>query len=220
MLELLLLVITLGLADSLNPVTIAIAVYLATTEAPRRRLVAYTAGVFAAYFGGGLVLTLGPAAVLHAAVSKHNSTFWHAASAVIGVGALVFAGVLWHQRHRIASTEVPKRVLNPGSAFALGAGMTVVDLPTALPYFAVIAAIVRSPHTMLLGKVILLAIFNVCYVLPLIGIAVLATFAGERAPHILERLRVGTARWAPVVLSGITLVAGLWLTASGLRHLM
>ena len=128
--------------------------------------------------------------------------------------------VLWHQRHRIASTEVPKRVLNPGSAFALGAGMTVVDLPTALPYFAVIAAIVRSPHTMLLGKVILLAIFNVCYVLPLIGIAVLATFAGERAPHILERLRVGTARWAPVVLSGITLVAGLWLTVSGLRHLM
>jgi hypothetical protein len=44
-----LLVVSLGVADSINPVTIAIAIYLASTRDPQRRLAAYTAGVFAVY---------------------------------------------------------------------------------------------------------------------------------------------------------------------------
>ena len=43
-----LLVVSLGVANSINPVTIAIAIYLASTRDPQRRLAA-TPGVFAVY---------------------------------------------------------------------------------------------------------------------------------------------------------------------------
>ena len=47
------IVISIGLADSLNPTTIAPALYLATGERARGRVAEFTAGVFAVYFLGG-----------------------------------------------------------------------------------------------------------------------------------------------------------------------
>ena len=47
MLRLIGLVISIGIADSLNPTTIAPALYLATAEHARGRLIQFTAGVFA-----------------------------------------------------------------------------------------------------------------------------------------------------------------------------
>ena len=63
----------------------------------------------------------------------------------------------------------------------LGASITAVELPTAFPYFAAIAAIVGAG----LGparELVLLFLFNVCFVLPLLAIIATLTFAGPIAP--------------------------------------
>ena len=63
----LLFVLSIGLADSINPVTIAVALYLASTPRPVGRLANFAAGVFALYTAGGLLLLFGPASLLRLA---------------------------------------------------------------------------------------------------------------------------------------------------------
>ena len=61
----------------------------------------------------------------------------------------------------------------------LGASITAVELPTAFPYFAAIAAILGAG----LGPVrdlVLLLVFNLCFVLPLVAIVATLTFAPDR----------------------------------------
>ena len=55
------------------------------------------------------------------------------------------------------------------SSWILGATITAVELPTAFPYFAAIAAIVGA-GTRARARVVLLVMFNLCFVLPLIAI--------------------------------------------------
>ena len=61
MLRLIGLMISIGFADSLNPSTVAPAMYLATGKRdPRRQVAQFTLGVFAVYLLGGLAVALGP----------------------------------------------------------------------------------------------------------------------------------------------------------------
>src|SRR5947209_2925362 len=64
MFRLLGLVISVGLADSLNPSTIGPALYLATGRQGRRQVVQFTVGVVLVYFIGGALVTLGPGRLL------------------------------------------------------------------------------------------------------------------------------------------------------------
>ena len=57
------LVVSIGLADSLNPSTIAPALYLATGEHPRTRVTEFTFGVFVVYFVACTASFLIPSAV-------------------------------------------------------------------------------------------------------------------------------------------------------------
>ena len=82
------------------------------------------------------------------------------------------------------------------SSALLGATITAVELPTAFPYFAAIAAIVGSgvgPAR----QVILLLLFNVCFVLPLLVIVATLWFGGV-TPNRCWR----SARLPPAPLAG------------------
>jgi hypothetical protein len=58
------LVISIGIADSLNPSTIAPALFMASGEDARRRVTEFTIAVFAVYFLGGAAIALGPGQLL------------------------------------------------------------------------------------------------------------------------------------------------------------
>jgi cytochrome c biogenesis protein CcdA len=93
-----------------------------------------------------------------------------------------------------------------------------VELPTAFPYFAAIAAIVGSG----LGaarQLVLLVLFNVCFVLPLIGILGTLAFAGDRADRLLARCRSYLHRNWPQLLGVVFLVAGMVVVLLGLTGL-
>jgi cytochrome c biogenesis protein CcdA len=96
----------------------------------------------------------------------------------------------------------------------LGLTLSLVELPTAFPYFAAIAAIVGSGFD--LGRqLILLALYNVCFVLPLLLIIGTLELAGDRAGEILMKARAFLQRHWPKLLAGLALVAGVFVTLLG-----
>ena len=85
------------------------------------------------------------------------------AEIVAGAVLIFTAGLLWRRRHRMIARGMPASNPQRKSSILLGATITALELPTAFPYFAAIAAIVGSG----LGPVrefILLLVFNLCFV--------------------------------------------------------
>jgi cytochrome c biogenesis protein CcdA len=220
MLRLLGVVISIGIADSLNPSTIAPALYLACSErSPQRRVARFTAGVFTVYLVGGLIITLGPGELLLSLVPHPGRHLRYLLETLAGVAMLSAAAFLWGYRDRLGQREVrfEERAGKRSSAM-LGAMITAVELPTAFPYFAAIAAIVGSGFGPV-RKIVLLGVFNVCFIAPLLVITLVAAVAGDDAQRVLSRVRRRLEAHWPVVLAGLALLAGLFATFLGITGL-
>jgi cytochrome c biogenesis protein CcdA len=218
MLRLIGLVLSIGLADSLNPSTIAPALYLAASEHPKARVGQFTAGVFAVYFVGGGLIAFGPGELLLALVPKPSHDTRYILELIAGAAMILAAALLWRNRRQLSNRKAPQPSSEGRSSAVLGATITAVELPTAFPYFAVIAAIVGSG----LGPVhqlFLLLLFNVCFVLPLLVILATLWLAGDRAAEVLGRWRAFLQRHWPVLLSGLALIAGLFVITLGVTGL-
>ena len=168
------------------------------------------------YFVGGLVLTLGPSELIRTATQRPDSTPVDVVFLVAGLVAVGFA--VWVFLNRKKEAKIPDVSMHPGSALALGAGMTAVDLPTAFPYFAAIVAIIGEGLTAP-AEIGALLLFNVAYIVPIVVIAVAAAVLGDRAAAFLEKVRVFVTRWSPMLLSLLSLVVGLALIFSGIDGL-
>src|SRR5579875_158198 len=194
------IVMSIGLADSLNPTTIAPALYLASGERARGRVLEFTLAVFVVYLAGGLVLTLGPGRLLISLIPfpRHATRYWIEIG--VGVAILTGASLLW--RHRAILAEREAAPFTPGrrSSWLMGATITAIELPTAFPYFAAIAAIVGATRNVA-HEIGLLVVFNVCFVLPLFGIVATLTLAGERSEQLLAAGRDFLHRHWPRLLA-------------------
>jgi cytochrome c biogenesis protein CcdA len=209
MLRLLGLVISIGLADSINPTTIAPALFLATGENPRRQVAQFTISVFVVYLAGGALVAIGPGQLLSNAVDLDlHQTIRHVAEIVAGVVLLASAALVWRRRDRLSERKVPQATSKGRSGVWLGTTITAVELPTAFPYFAAIAAILGSGLDVL-QQFLLLVIFNVCFVLPLIAIIATLTFAGPRSERILTTWRDFLDRRWPQLLAGLLVLVGV-----------
>jgi cytochrome c biogenesis protein CcdA len=218
MIRLIGLAVSIGLADSLNPSTIVPALYLATGDHPRERVFQFTVGVFVVYFVGGAAIALGPGQLLLSLVPHPNNTTRYVIEVVAGAAILIAGLFLWFHRERLGQRQPPDISAGGRGTWLLGATITIVELPTAFPYFAVIAAIVGSG----LGpaqQLILVLIFNVCFVLPLLGIVAVLTFGGSRTDRLLAAGRDFLQRRWPVVLSVVAVVAGVVVIALGITGL-
>ena len=206
MVALALLVGSIGLADSLNPSTVGPALYLALGRNGMWRLGGFTAGVFVVYLVGGLALTLGPGL----AVPHPGAHGKHLVEVGLGAALVVFAAALWLARGWVAQRQRRPEKPAARSPLLLGAAIMAVELPTAFPYFAAIAAIVaagRSP----VQDVMLLVAFNAGFVSPLVAILGLRSLTGDRGTRSLEAFRVWLEDAAPLVLPALALLAGIAL---------
>jgi cytochrome c biogenesis protein CcdA len=206
--------ISVGLADSLNPSTVGPALYLATVRKPVWRVAQFTVGVFAVNFAAGAVLTIGPGRLLLGLVPHPQGTVRHVIELVAGLVLLGVAVALWVGRRSLTRRDLPMRNSGGGSAFITGASLAAVELPTAAPYFAVIAGIVAS-NASLAQEIVLLVLYNVAFVLPLLAIIMLVAFAGERADPWLQKGGAWLQRRWPVVLASLLLFVGSVLTVLG-----
>lgn len=216
MFRLFVLMISIGLVDSLNPSTLAPALYLAAGERPRTRLIEFTIAVFVVYLAGGALIALGGGQLVRSVIPDLDirRTVRYVGELVAGVLLIGAAALVWRRRHRMAARGLP--AVNPkrSSSVLLGASIMAVELPTAFPYFAAIATIVASGLGVV-RELLLLLVFNVCFVLPLIGILATLTFAPESSDRLLSAgRRFLQSRW-PEVLAGLALVAGLFVVTLG-----
>jgi cytochrome c biogenesis protein CcdA len=218
--RLLVLMISIGLADSLNPSTIAPALYLASAERPRTRVVEFTLSVFLVYLAGGALIALGPGQLIRNLLPDFDvvQTVRYVGEIVAGALLILTAGLIWRRRHRMVARGMPASSPQRKSSLLLGATITALELPTAFPYFAAIAAIVGSG----LGparEFVLLLVFNVCFVLPLIGIVLTLVLARDRADRVLARGRAFLDRRWPHILClliGLVGVVAILFGATGL----
>ena len=96
----------------------------------------------------------------------------------------------------------------------LGAVVTFVDLPTAIPYLAAIALTVRA-HPGPFAELGVLALFNAIYVAPLLAIVVADLLLGAHSHGTLGAARDRIDRWAPLALCVLCAFGGTALVFDG-----
>lgn len=214
MLRLAIVGLTVGLADSLNPSTVGPAIYLATVSKGALRVMQFTLGVFGVNLLVGLLLVLGPGRFLFGLIPHPTETERHVIELVAGVALLFGAAALWLGRRKLVRHELPTGGRAGGSALTAGASIAVVELPTAVPYFAFAVAIVGSSATTA-WKIALVGIYNVAFVAPLLVIAFALVIIGDAADPWLERAGDWLQRRWPMVLATLLLLVGSALTLVG-----
>lgn len=217
MLALLILVVTVGLADSLNPSTIGPALYLAARPGGWRSLACFVAGVFSVSTVVGLLLALGPGRALISRIHRPGGHTTSLIELAAGVAVVVLAVTLWFLRRRISRALARGSSRQNRKSFMLGAGIMAIELPTALPYFAVLTAVVASRRSAATDAMLIL-LFNGAFVAPLLATLAIRSLAGDSS-RMLDRLRAKLDRHAGAFLAGLTLVVGAVLVGLGLRGL-
>ncbi len=207
-------VISIGLADSLNPSTILPALYLASGKHARRDVFEFTLAVFGVYLLGGLLIAFGPGQLVLSILPHPGHAVRYALELAAGLAMLVAWAYLWTHRDRLSERKMPTPRRRQRSGALLGATITAVELPTAFPYFAAIAAVVGGDVGGV-REVILLVVFNVCFVLPLLAILATLQLAGPRAEELLARGRAKLERRWPAVLAIVMLLGGLFVAFIG-----
>jgi cytochrome c biogenesis protein CcdA len=218
MLALAIFVVGVAAADAVNPSTIGPALYLAVGDDARRRVAAFSLGVFLVSAAAGLVLTLGPGQVVLAAVPKPGPHVTHLVELALGVAAFGAACALWVTRERVARRVVREKEPAGDRSFLLGAGIAAVELPTALPYFAVLTAIVASGRGVV-SSTFLVLLFNLVFVTPLLAILAVRSVADETGLKRLVDLRARLNDRVAIVIPAIAFVAAVALCALGLTGL-
>lgn len=212
-------VVSVGLADSINPSTVGPALYLALAEHGLRQVLLFAAGVFVVYLAGGWLLVFGPGNAILSLVPHPGPTVRYWLELAVGILLLAGAALTWWRREALAQRQLPRPRKRGRSGFALGASIMAVELPTAFPYFGVIAAIVGSSLND--GQqVVLLVIFNFVFVLPLLAIALALAVRGERSTRTLRRAREFLERHWPKALTWLLGVLGAVVVALGVTGLI
>jgi cytochrome c biogenesis protein CcdA len=201
MFALAILVASIGAADSINPTTVGPAFVLAAGHNPSRAVASFTAGVFGVSFVAGVLVVLGPGQLLLGLVPRPSSHVKHVAELAAGAVLLLVAAALWMRRDRVTKRLASRRDDEAErSAFLLGAGIMALELPTAFPYLAALAAILASDAT-LGGQIALVALYNLAFVAPLLLILAVLELAGGKAAEALERLGERFTRRAGEILA-------------------
>ena len=218
MLGLTLLVASIALTDSINPSTLIPALWL--TKAPSHdRLTSFTLGVFAMYLAGGLVLVFGPGPALISTLHHVGRPVEHALEAAVGVLALGLALAAWRARDKTSDEPRARRIQTKSSAFALGAGIMAIELPTAFIYFGAISAILAA-HRAAPVDVLLLATYNALFVAPLVMLIAIRRLATARAEDWIALAEARLRYAGQLAFTGVASIAGAALLAVGVIGLL
>jgi cytochrome c biogenesis protein CcdA len=209
------LVVSIGLADSINPSTVIPALWFAAAPRPRAPLIAFALGAFGVSFAGGVAALLGGRELVESLAPDLGDVAERALEIGSGVVLLAVAAGIWLLRARVEDRIAEPRSARARSAFAVGVGIMAIELPTAFPYFAAITAVGASEEGTA-AQIALLGVYSLCFVLPVLAILAARTLAGPRGERLLAGARDWTHRNAPAVLAVTLAAIGLVLIGIGL----
>jgi cytochrome c biogenesis protein CcdA len=215
--ELLPAIVGLAVIDSINPSALLATIMLLLRGRRARPLVAvYVVAVLATYLAIGVVLTLGlgltPQALIHSDAA-------YLVQGVLGAGMLAYAVVAPGRRRHRGPVEPPRLPMatRPLAVLALGMTVTVLELPTALPYLGAVGMLTRGDLAVTEWLPLLL-LYNLIFVLPPLVLLAGHLALGRRADVVLGRLRDrlgGATSEAVLWLLGLV---GFFLLADALGH--
>ena len=217
MLGLTLLVASIAVADSINLSTVIPALWLASGPSGGR-LASFTLGVFAVYLAGGLVLLFGPGRVMISTLHHAHGPLEHGLEAAAGALALAFAVFLWRSRAPKDAQRSPRLCETRASAFALGAGIMAIELPTAFMYFGAISAILAA-HPAAPFEISLVTMYNALFVAPLVVLLVGRCLARAPTDRWIRSAETRIRYAGQVALTGVAGVGGAALLVIGLSGL-
>ena len=225
MLEALLIVAGIAAVDMVNPATIAPGLVMAVSSRPAQRVLGFATGYLVVNVAGGILIVVGPGRWLVDAIPSPSHHLKHVLELAGGILLLAGAVVLLLLRERIVNAEARSeeasasdRGRRSGSAFATGAGLALVEFPTAFPYFAAIA-VIEAASIGVWKEVVLIVLFNAIFLAPLFLIALVIWRFPKLRRTLIEPFRAWMAQHWPHVVAAILALAGLALVVVGVHGL-
>jgi cytochrome c biogenesis protein CcdA len=210
--------VAIAAVDSLNPTATALQVYLLTTPRPIGRSISFITGIFVAYWAVGLLATLGLARFIQW-VFEIQSEWMSLIQCILGI-ALLYIGVTLNS---VSNAHQPLKnkpnSLEPIHTFFLGMSITLLEAPTAFPYLAAIERIAQAKLSLpdLAG---LLSIYNLVFVMPLIGLLGIYITFQSKSTELLKRINQAITTWSPKILRVLLLITGTFLLAEGITWIL
>lgn len=209
--------VAIAAIDSLNPTATAFQVYLLTTPKPVVRSIAFIAGIFLAYWTVGLFATLGLARFIQWVLTTHRE--WvDVMQFILGI-SLLYTGCTLNSSSHSHQPLIKKPRLQPIHTFLLGMSVTLLEAPTAFPYLAAIDRVAHA-NLSLLNLAGFLGIYNLVFVLPLIGLLVIYIAFRNRSARLLQRINQAIEKWSPKILQVLLLVTGIFLIADSIASVL
>lgn len=209
-------IIGLGIADALNPFSIAAMAFLLTTDKPFERGATFIIGTLLVYFPGGIALLQGWTAVLKSILPSLPAWVLPAAYIISAIACFGFAFYLyWQTRSADGKLKTAPSNLSLMATLIFAIASTLSDLPTALPYFAAVNAI-SGVSTDLTHQLSLLAFYNLVYISPLILMLMISVLAGTKTKASLEKVRSAVDWSFAHLLPPVIALLGAYLFAKGL----
>lgn len=191
MLFLLIFLLGMSLVDSLNPFSIAVHIFLLGILKNTNRIALYVLGILLVYFLGGIVIFTGLTTVFDKLAEKFATIpefVLYVVESIFGVALAVY-GFIEYRKGNKSYQVLEGKDVSAWTLILLGAGGTLSDLPTAIPYLGFIAKMTEMRIDILIGCGLLL-IYNIIYILPLLIIWALYLAYKDKIRDRMEAITV------------------------------
>jgi len=211
-------IVAIAAIDSLNPTATALQIYLLTTPKPVGRSIALISGIFVAYWTVGLLATVGLARLIQWVFLTY-SEWISLIQCILGIALFYVGWTLNSSSNAHQPLKNKPNSLQPIHTFFLGMSVTLLEAPTALPYIAAIERIAQAKLSFydLAG---VLSIYNVVFVMPLIGLLGIYIAFQDRRTELLKQINQSITQWTPKIMRVLLLVTGSVLLVSGIMSIL
>ena len=212
MIEQIALVLGIAVVDSINPSALIVTFFLLTQPRFATKILIYVSAIFLTYFLLGLALMLG----LSVVGTALQSPFAYGLTGVLGLVLFIYAWI--PRKPKTSHPNQRVRGQHPAALFGLGITVTVLELPTALPYLGAIS-ILTTYKWAVEQWLPILALYNLIFVLPpLVLMLVYRTLGNRLEPAALERWKERLQGGAQETLSWIFGILGFVLVSDSLAY--
>ena len=220
MFEFILFLIAMGLLDSLNPFSIGLQIVLLPIVKKKHHAIWYIIGVFATYFIGGIAIFTGLNIILKNIFLKTNFSAMPYPLIELVLGMLLATYILTKLISN-KNVESSKKVLtvNQIGLFLLGASSTIFDLPTAIPYLAILSK-ATSMNFSVINILPFIALYCIIYLLPMIIIQIVFSIFHERVIQKLMIIKIGFDKFNKVFTIIFSIIISLFLIIDSIFSLL
>ena len=211
--EILLYIGALALLDMFSPAIIGVTVYvlLSAKGKQTKLIIAYLFTIILLYFSTGIFFMLGLDIVFHPIADALSSNT--AKSLMTTIGAVLFIGSWFVPKKKGTDQPRPKH-FKVNAMIALGLTTFLVEVATAIPYFASIGLMV-SNHFSFYEWLPILLVYNVIMIVPaLILLFLFILFRRwmltplKKLQNLIQKNTSSALSWAMFVVGLILLLAG------------